>query len=126
MFRGASFKDMSEIHDDNAVRQVAHHAQIVTYEKQRGFMFPLNIHEKLSHGRRDRDVQRRNRFICDDHARISGKCPGDTDALLLSTRQLPGLSEIKIPWQFDRIQQFHHAIKYFLFILLHTKFFNHP
>src|SRR6056297_267752 len=50
---------MPKIHHQDAIRQVAHDAQVMADEEQRGFLFPLNLHQKIGDSRLYRHVNAR-------------------------------------------------------------------
>ena len=89
-------------------------------------MVPLDVHQQAGDGGLNGNVQRRNRFVGDDHFRIAGERPRDADPLLLAAGQLarPALGEIAR--QLDDVEQLVDACFDLLRIALHAKFADDP
>ena len=80
--------DLAEVHDGDAVRDVAHDREIVRDEEVREPELCLEILEEVDDLRLDRHVQRRHRLIADDQRWLDGERPRDPDALALTAREL--------------------------------------
>ena len=71
-----------EVEDRDAVRDVAHHTEVVG-DKEIGDPLPLlELDEEVEDGGLDRHVQRGGRLIADDQPRCPGEGLRDRDALL--------------------------------------------
>ncbi len=62
--------DAPEIHDDDAVGDMLHHAQIVTDEEIGQVEIAPQLHEQIQDLRLDRDVERCDRLVADEKARL--------------------------------------------------------
>ena len=80
--------DAAEIHDGDAVGDVAHHGEIVGDEDVGEPQPLLQLHEQVHHLRLDRHVERRDRLVADDEARVERERAGDADALALAAGEL--------------------------------------
>ena len=87
-----------------------HHAQVVGDEDHGGSHVFLDFIEQVEHGRSHGYVQGGHRLIADHQGRPAGQGSGNTDALLFSAGQLPGVPVIVIGIQFDGPQQPLHFI----------------
>ncbi len=99
----ALLHDGAEIHDDDAVGQVAHHREVVADEQQRGFEAVLNVGQQAGYRGLHRYIERRDRLVGDHHRRVAGEGAGDADALLLAAGQLTRFAEGEIARQFDEV-----------------------
>ena len=84
----AQFHHMAEIHHHHTIRQVPHDREVVADEEQRGFVFPLDVHQEVCHSRLNRHIKRRDRFVRHNDPCATGEGTRDTDTLLLTTREL--------------------------------------
>src|SRR5258708_3988073 len=80
--------DLSEIHDGNTVRHVLDDRQIVADEEQCEAELLLQILQQVDDLRLDRDVERRDRLVTDDQFGFRRECPGYSDALALTARNI--------------------------------------
>ena len=86
----ALLADDAGIHHGDAVRDMRDRRQIMR-DEQIGEMQPVaQIGEEVEHGRLDRDVEGRDRFVADHEFWIAGERPRDTDPLALAAAQLVG------------------------------------
>ncbi len=80
----AEFDDLAQIHDSDAVGNVAHDLNVVRNEQVCQSEVPLQVHEQVEDLRLHGHIERRGRLIEDDELRIEGQCAGNRDALALS------------------------------------------
>ena len=80
--------DLAEIHHGDAVGDVAHDAEIVGGEQHRDAELLTDIGEQFQDLRADRDVERGDRLVRDDHPRPKRERPRDRDPLALSAGEL--------------------------------------
>ena len=86
--RGAGLDDAAQIHDRHAVRDVAHHGQIVRDEDQGDGRLALELQEQIDGLRLDRHVERGDRLVTDQHIRLHGQRAGNGNALALVAGEL--------------------------------------
>ena len=106
----ALLDDVAEIHDDDAVGDVAHHRQIVADEQHRRLVLALDVHQQLGDRRLHRHVERRDRLVGHHHLGVAGKGPGHADALLLAARQLARHAGLEGARQLHQVEQLQHAL----------------
>ena len=94
---GAALHDLTQVHDDDAIGEIAHHTQVVADKQQGRLVLALNVGQKLGDGRRHRHIEGGHRLIGDDHGGIAGERTGDADALLLATGKLTWTTDVEIP-----------------------------
>ena len=70
----------------------------------------LQLEQQVQHLRLDRDVERRDRLVGDDQARVGGQRAGDADALALAAAE--GVREAMHEFgpQADQAQQLGHPV----------------
>ena len=78
----------AEIQHRDAIREIAHHVQIVRDEHVADVTLALQIGEQIEDRRLHGDVERGSRLVADDHARLAGERARDRDALLQPARKL--------------------------------------
>ncbi len=78
----------AQVHDDDPVGDVAHHAEIVADEQQRQAEIPPQVHEQVDDLRLDRHVEGRDALVADQEIGVHGQRAGDADALPLSAGEL--------------------------------------
>src|SRR5690606_30846668 len=89
---------LAQIHHRDPVGEGAHHAQIMGDEQIGEPVLALEAAKKLEDLGTDRDVERRDRLVVDDHPGLDRKRPGDADALALPARELVRIAvEIAAP-----------------------------
>ena len=76
--------DTAEIHHRDPARDVAHDAEIVRDEQIGQPELGLEVLQEVENLRLDRNIQRRDRFVADDEARVERQRPGDAHALSLA------------------------------------------
>ena len=96
---------LAEIHDADAVGDVAHNADIVCDEQIGQVLFTLQILQHVDDLRLDRHVQRRDRLVTDDELRLHRQGTRDADALLLAAGKLVRKAVGVLGVQADFIQQ---------------------
>ena len=89
---GAGFQQLAVTHHADAVREVAHDAQVVGDEQDRHAVALLQRLEQPQDLRLHRDIQRGGRLIGDQQVRLAGQRDGDHHALTLATGQLMGIA----------------------------------
>ena len=86
-FGPADFHHRAEVEDDNPVTHGLDDGQIVT-DEQIGQIEPvLEISEQVQHLSLNRDIERRDRLVQNNDARVGGQCTRNTDPLRLATRE---------------------------------------
>src|SRR5688572_13641451 len=81
--RRALFHDLSEIHNDRALRSDAHRTDVMGDQEVGDAEGPLEASEELEDLRADREVERGGRLVEDDQLWICDDRPRDPDALCL-------------------------------------------
>jgi hypothetical protein len=76
----AGFHEPAEKHDQDAVAEVPHDAQIVAEEKVREVKRLAQVHEQIEQPGPDRHVERRDRIVADEELGFDGERAGDADA----------------------------------------------
>src|SRR5260370_37202473 len=76
--------DLSEIHDGDAVADTLDDREVVGDEQIGKPELALQIAQQVDHLRLHRDVERRDRLIADDQARVKRERAGDADPLALA------------------------------------------
>ena len=79
--------DPAEVHDGDALAEVADGGEIVRDHQDADRELRAQIVEEREDRRLHRDVERRGRFVGDQDARLDGERPRDRDALALTTRE---------------------------------------
>ena len=67
LFAGTRFHDATQVHHHDPVAHVRDRAQVVRDEDKRGIVLRLNGAQQIEHLSPDGDVQRRHRFVANDH-----------------------------------------------------------
>ena len=80
--------DLAEVHDGDAVGDVADDRQVVRDEDVRQAEVALERLEQVHDLRADRDVERGHRLVEDDQLRVERERARDADALALAAREL--------------------------------------
>ena len=75
--------DDAEIHNSDAVTNMAHHAQVMRNEEIGKPELVLQVFKKIYNLRLDRYIQRGDWFIANDKQWIGCECSGNADALAL-------------------------------------------
>ncbi len=82
------FDDAAEIHHGDVVADVLHHGEIVRDEQVSEAELVLQVHHEIEDLRLDRHVERRDRLVADDQARLQRERARDADALALPAGKL--------------------------------------
>ena len=80
-------------------------AEVVGDEQVADPELPLQVGEQVQHLGLDRDVERGDRLVADDHPRLRGERPGDRDPLALAARQLQRAPRQVLLLEADHLQQ---------------------
>ena len=102
---GRELDDLSEIHDGDAVGDVAHHREIMGDEDVGEAELALEVLHQVDDLRLDRYVERRHRLVTDDQLGLRGQRAGDADALALTTREFVRIAQRMPGRQADLAQQ---------------------
>ena len=86
----ADLDDAAQIHDGHAMRDGAHHAQVVRDEEVGQTMPVAQIDQEVEDLRADRDIQGADRLIADHQLGMQRQGAGDTDPLALAAREFMG------------------------------------
>ena len=100
------FKQTTEVHNADAIRNILDHRQIVSNEKIRQAFLFLQIFKQVDNLGLDGNVQSRNWFIGNDEARFNGQSTRNADTLTLTAREFMRITAGMILVQADRFQQF--------------------
>ena len=92
---------MSEVHDGDAVGDLADHRQVVRDEDVRQVEVALQVAQEVEHLRLDRDVERRDRLVADDQLRRERERTRDADPLALAARELVRVAVVVLRAQPD-------------------------
>ena len=106
--RGTGLHDFTEVHDDDLVGEEPDHRKIVADEEQGGVVALLHVVKEIDDGRLHGDIERRDRFVRDDHRGIAGKGAGHGDALLLTAGKLARLARREGLGQADDVEHLAH------------------
>ena len=79
--------DAAAVHDDRLVGDLAHDREVVADEDVGDAGALADVGEQVEDLRLDRDVERGDGLVEDDHARLGRERAGDRDALALAARQ---------------------------------------
>ena len=85
---GALLDDPAEIHHGDAMRDLAHHGEVVRDEEIGETPLALQVGEQVEHLRLYRHVQRRHRLVADDERRLDRERARDPDPLPLAAGEL--------------------------------------
>ena len=86
-FRLSFLHNLSKIHHDDAIRNIAHNPQVMGDEEHRKPEALLQIRKQIDDLSLNRHIQRRDRLVRDQHLRIHNKSTGDADPLALPARE---------------------------------------
>ncbi len=94
------------LHHSDVVADLRRDAQVVGDEQQRDAEPVLDFVEQLQHLRLHRDVERRYRFVGDQHVGIERQRAGDRDTLALAAGELVRIARDRVGRQVDQFEQF--------------------
>jgi hypothetical protein len=80
--------DLAEIHHHHPIRHEAHHVEIMGDEDEGEAELVLEVEQEIEHLRLDRLVERRDRLVEDEEARLERQRARDVDALTLAAGDL--------------------------------------
>ena len=98
------FHELAEIHDGDAVADVAHHAEVVGDEQIGESELALQVGEQVQHVGLDRHVERRHDLVAHHELGPQGQHAGDVHALLLAARQLVRVALGELGAQADAVE----------------------
>ena len=110
LLRIAGFDDAPQIHDADAVADVADDVQIVRDEQIRKPQLILKAHQQIQHLRLNGNIQRGNRLIRNDETRARDQGAGDGDALTLTAGELMRIAVELLGRNADRAGNPQHAL----------------
>ena len=84
LFDGAFFDDFAEVHDGDAVADVADHAEVVGDEEVGEVVFVLQVLQEVDDLGLDGDVEGGDWLVGDDEGGVEGEGARDADALTLA------------------------------------------
>ena len=102
--RRRRFDDAPEIHDDDAIGQIAHDAEVVADEQIGEVERALQVHEQVQHLRLDRHVERGHRLVAYEELGLHGERAGDADARALAARELVRIAAHQRRIETDAVQ----------------------
>ena len=85
---GPLLDDLTRVHDEHVVRDVAGAREVVRDVEEREVALLLEIDHQVEDPDADRHVEHRDRLVGDDHGRLDGERPRDRDALALAAGEL--------------------------------------
>ncbi len=86
------FHNAAQVHHRDPIGNVLHHGKVVGNEEIGKSVFLLQIHHEIENLGPNRHIQRGNRFICHDKARVESQRSGYSDTLSLAAGELVGIS----------------------------------
>ena len=88
LFGGARFDEAAALHYGNARCELRNHGKAVRNQDQRERKVATETVEQLQDLSADRNIQRRNRFVCNYQIGAQNQRASDSDALALPTGKL--------------------------------------
>ena len=101
--------DLAEVHHGDAVGDVSDDREVVRDEEVREPELVLELDEQVDDLRLDRDVERGDRLVEDQHLRVQRERAGDADPLALAARELVRKAVRVLGAEPDRAQELLHA-----------------
>ena len=103
--------DLAVLHDDDAVGDLGHHAEVMRDEQHARTAPLLQLADQDEDLLLRGDVERRRRFVGNEQGGIEGQRRGDHHALTLSAGDLVGVDVVELRWigQMCRGHHFQHA-----------------
>jgi hypothetical protein len=86
----ADFYNLSKVHDCHAIGDVPDDPQVMRHEEICETQILLEIAQQIDALSLDRHIQRRDRLVAHHKFRFEDKSASNTDALMLTTRELMG------------------------------------
>ena len=104
-FDRSAFHNPPEIHDRNAIRDMAHHREIMADEQIRKFQFFLQIGQQVQNLCADGHIERRDRLVTDNQFRLHRNGAGNGDALALATGKFMRIASRMFGLQTNLLQE---------------------
>ena len=105
----SQFYRAAEVHHHHVIGHVLHHREVVRDEHVGGVELLLQIHEQVEHLGLNRHVQRRSRFVRDQHFRLQHHCPRQSDTLALTAGEHVRIALVMLRAQADLL---HHRLDF--------------
>ena len=102
--------DLAQVHDGDAVADVAHDREVVGDEDDRQPQLALQLGEQVDDLRLDRDVEGRDGLVGHHELRLQGDGARDADALALAAGELVREAVVVLGVQPDAIHQLLHEL----------------
>ena len=102
--------ETSQIHNSDVVRYALDDRDIVADEEEGQPQVCLQFCEEIQHLRLHRDIERRDRFVRYDEARMGSDRSRNRNALPLSSGQFVRVAVEETAREIDAVEQFSHAI----------------
>src|SRR5438046_429353 len=102
--------DLSQVHDRDAVADVAHHGEVVRDEQVRELEAVLQLFEQVDDLRLNGDIQSGDRLVGDDEVGLHRQGARDADALTLATVELVRVAVREVRIETDDLQKLLHAL----------------
>src|SRR5687768_5439778 len=87
-FRWPALDDLTRVHDEHLVGDVARAREVVRDVEEGELALLLQLQHQVQNPDPDRDVEHRGRLVGEDHARLDGQGAGDRDTLALAAGEL--------------------------------------
>ena len=104
-FRFTGLNDFPLIHHDDAVREVADHAEVVGDENHGQVEVLAKAFEEIEDLGLDGDIERGDRLIGDDELGLRGEGAGDGDTLALAAGEFVGVLFLEAGVETDGFHQ---------------------
>ena len=105
LVRRPDLTELPEKHDAHAVCQIPHDGKVVADEQKGQLAGGLQLLQQVQNLILHRHIQRRDRLVADDEARVRGDGPRDADALALAAGKLVRKAGKEFLRNADRLQQ---------------------
>jgi hypothetical protein len=102
--------DLAQVHDGDAVGDVADHGEVMRDEEVGQVELVLQLHEQVEHLGLDRDVERRDRLVRDDELRPQHERPGEADPLALAAAELVRVAARGLGAEADALEHVDHGL----------------
>ena len=106
---GAGLHDAPPVHDRHSRAEKSDHREIVRDEEVRKVVLPLEPAQEIQHLSLDRDVERRDRLVEHDEARLGRERARHRDALTLPAGHLRWTATKELGAESDELEQLDHA-----------------
>ena len=107
--RRRELDDLAEVHHGDAVGDVLDDREVVRDEQVGEAAIALQVLHQVDDLRLHRDVERRDRLVADDEARLDGERARDADALALAAGEFVRIARHVFGAQPDFVEQLPHA-----------------